>query len=316
MKHLKPYSSFPGNINEELEIDINYHVSKKTVQEISDIFIHVKDCGLEVADVYTGHALSMGDKDIVNDHREFSTILGPDGRYIGSYKSISIRLRTVKSTNQNERPYFHIEEELFEELESAVSHIESQLDIELGSIYLRTSDGVWFNSVNRMKQYIDELPFAKKESLKWVTYIDLTFKDLQEDIDDSVSVKESVQKSTLESIFDDVKDILRDLEEDHDIDVDSTIGQYHKLYSAKSWKDTKDSELKDSINIDLKDNKYNFFVFNDHVLPTIKRLQSFLSEYDLNIDVELVSENEFYSIDDFIEEYGGEEFHELGIIIY
>jgi hypothetical protein len=41
-----------------------------------------------------------------------------------------------------------------------------------------------------------------------------------------------------------------------------------------------------------------------------------LSEYNLNIDIELVSENEFYSVDEFIEEYGSEEFHELGIIIY
>jgi hypothetical protein len=321
MKHLKPYSSFPGNINEELDIDIDGELSKKTVQEISDIFIHVKDCGLEVADVYSGHALSMGDKDIVNDHREFSTILGPDGRYVGSYKSTSIRLRTVKSTNQNERPYFHIEEGLFDELESAVSHIESQLDIELGSIYLRTSGGVWFNSVNRMKQYIDELPFAKRESLKWVTYIDLTFKDEEEDINDSVSVKESVGVNELESIFDYVKDILKDLEDDHEIDVDIIIGQYRKMYIddkifAKSWKESNDSVLVNSINIDLKDNKYNFFRFNDHILPTINKLKSFLRDYDLNIDIELTNENEFYPVDEFIKEYGGEEFHELGIIIY
>jgi hypothetical protein len=151
-------------------------------------------------------------------------------------------------------------------------------------------------------RYIDELPFAKKQSLRHVIYLDLTFRDLED-------INESVDRSTLELIFDDIKDILLDLEE-HDIDVDSTIGQYHKLY------ETKDSELKDSINIDLEDNTFNFFRFNDHILPTIKRLQSFLSEYDLNIDIELVSENEFYSVDEFIEEYGSEEFHELGIIIY
>jgi predicted ribosome-associated RNA-binding protein Tma20 len=124
-----------------------------------------------------------------------------------------------------------------------------------------------------------------------------------------------VSVNELESIFDDVKDILRDLEDDHEIDVDAIIGKYRK-YSTKSWKESDDSELKKSINIDLKDNKYNFFRFNDHILPTIKKLRSFLSEYDLNIDIELVSENEFYSLDEFIEEYGSEEFHELGIIIY
>lgn len=315
MKFIKPYNTFSQKINEEIDIDIDSAAGQKMVDEISDIFVHVRDCGLEVADVYTGHALSMGDREIVDDHRDFETILGPDGRYIGSYKSLSIRLRTVKGENQNERPFFYIEEGLFDELESAISHIESQFDLELGSIYLRTSSGVWFNSVKRMKQYIDQLPFAKKESLKWVTYIDLTFKDLSEDVDDSVSVKES-NESTLESIYEDVKDILRDLEDEHELDVESTIGQYHKMSGGVSWKETDKTTIKDSINIDVKDNKYNFFRFNDHILPTLNRLKSFLKDFDLNIDIELVNENEFYNLDTFIKEYGSEEFHELGIIIY
>jgi hypothetical protein len=284
MKHLKSYKLFESNKE-----------SEETVQEISDIFVGVKDCGLEVSDVYTGHALSLGDKEIVTDHNEFSQI-GSDGRYVGSFKSFSIRLKPL------ERGVFAIDDDFFEEIESSIKHVESQFNIELSSIYLRTFDGVWFNSISRMMRYIDELPFAKKQSLRHVIYLDLTFRDLED-------INESVDRSTLELIFDDIKDILLDLEE-HDIDVDSTIGQYHKLYEKK------DSELKDSINIDLKDNIYNFFVFNDHILPTIKRLQSFLSEYNLNIDIELVSENEFYSVDEFIEEYGSEEFHELGIIIY
>jgi hypothetical protein len=315
MKFIKPYNTFSQKINEEIDIDIDSAAGQKMVDEISDIFVHVRDCGLEVADVYSGHALSMGDREIVDDHRDFETILGPDGRYIGSYKSLSIRLRTVKGENQNERPFFYIEEGLFDELESAISHIESQFDLELGSIYLRTSSGVWFNSVKRMKQYIDQLPFAKKESLKWITYIDLTFKDLSEDVDDSVSVKES-NESTLESIYEDVKDILRDLEDEHELDVESTIGQYHKMSGGVSWKETDKTTIKDSINIDVKDNKYNFFRFNDHILPTLNRLKSFLKDFDLNIDIELVNENEFYNLDVFIKEYGSEEFHELGIIIY
>ena len=315
MKFIKPYNTFSQKINEEIDIDIDSTAGQKMVDEISDIFVHVRDCGLEVADVYSGHALSMGDREIVDDHRDFETILGPDGRYIGSYKSLSIRLRTVKGENQNERPFFYIEEGLFDELESAISHIESQFDLELGSIYLRTSSGVWFNSVKRMRQYIDQLPFAKKESLKWITYIDLTFKDLSEDVDDSVSVKES-NESTLESIYEDVKDILRDLEDEHELDVESTIGQYHKMSGGVSWKETDKTTIKDSINIDVKDNKYNFFRFNEHILPTLNRLKSFLKDFDLNIDIELVNENEFYNLDVFIKEYGSEEFHELGIIIY
>jgi len=307
MKHIKTYNSF--KLNEELDINIDGAAAQNIIEEISDIFIHVKDCGLAVEDVYSGHALSMGDRDIVTDHNEFSTILGPDGRYVGSYKSFSIRLVSVNKSS------FSIEDNLFSELESAIKHVESEFNLQLSSIYLRTFDGVWFNNVDTMERYINELPFAKKSSLRHVSYLDLTFKDEEEDIDDSVSVKESVDVNELESIFDDVKDILRDLEDDHEIDVDAIVGRYRK-YSTKSWKESDDSELKNSINIDLKDNKYNFFIFNEHILPTVFKLKSFISEYDLNIDIELVSENEFYSLDEFIEEYGSEEFHELGIIIY
>lgn len=313
MKHIKSYNSF--KLNEELDINIDGVAAQNIIEEISDIFIHVKDCGLEVADVYSGHALSMGDRDIVTDHNDFSTILGPDGRYVGSYKSFSIRLKPI------ERGVFVVDDDFFDELQSAIKHVESEFNLQLGSIYLRTFDGVWFNSVDTMERYVNELPFAKKSSLRHVSYLDLTFKDIEEDIDDSISVKESVSVNELESIFDDVKDILKDLEDDHEIDVDIIIGQYHKMYIedeifAKSWKESNDSVLVNSINIDLKDNKYNFFRFNDQILPTIKKLRSFLSEYDLNIDIELVSENEFYSLDEFIEEYGSDEFHELGIIIY
>jgi len=310
MKHIKTYNSF--KLNEELDINIDGVLGQNIIEEISDIFIHVKDCGLQVEDVYSGHALSMGDRDIVTDHNDFSSILGPDGRYVGSYKSLSIRLKNENTSS------FTIEENLFDELQSAVKHVESQFNLQLSSIYLRTLGGVWFNSVDTMERYISELPFAKKSSLRHVSYLDLTFKDEEEDIDDSISVKESVDVNELESIFDDVKDILRDLEDDHEIDVDAIVGRYRK-YSTKSWKESDDSELKNSINIDLKDNKYNFFIFNDHILPTVFKLKSFVSEYDLNIDIELVTgetNNEFYSLDEFIKEYGSEEFNELGIIIY
>ena len=310
MKHIQTYNSF--KLNEELDINIDGAAAQNIIEEISDIFIHVKDCGLAVENVYSGHALSMGDRDIVTDHNEFSSILGPDGRYVGSYKSLSIRLKNENTSS------FIIQENLFDELKSAIGHVESQFNLQLSSIYLRTLGGIWFNSVDTMEKYINELPFAKKSSLRHVSYLDLTFKDEEEDIDDSISVKESVDVNELESIFDDVKDILRDLEDDHEIDVDAIVGRYRK-YSTKSWRESDDSKLINSINIDLKDNKYNFFIFNEHILPTIYKLKSFVSEYDLNIDIELVTgktNNEFYSLDEFIEEYGSEEFHELGIIIY
>lgn len=294
MKYLKSYKIFEKDEDQE------------TINDIEDIFIHVKDLGLEVSDVYSGHSLSLGDKQIVTDHMEFSKI-GPDGKFVDSFKSINIRLKPYKKDNT--LGSFHIDDEVYGELESAINHVESQFNCEFSNLYLRTTNGVWFSKVSVMKEYIDNLPFAKKQSLRWVSYLDLTFRVLDD-------INESFNSVSLDEILDDVKDILRDLEDDHDIDIDVTIGQYHKLHSAKSWKETKDSKIVDSINIDIKDNAYNFFRFKDHILPTLNKLKSFISEYDLNIDIELVQENEFYSLEDFIEEYGSEEFHELGIIIY
>lgn len=299
MKYIKSYKLFEslkeGDIKQE---------------EIDDIFIGVQDSGLKVDNIYIGNALSIGDREIVTDHREFETILGPDGHYVGSYKSFSIRLKAIDKND------FRFDDDLFAELKSSIGHVESEFNLQLGSIYLRTFDGVWFNNVDTMEKYINDLPFAKRSSLRHVSYLDLTFRVLE-------STNESATSSILDSIVDDVKDILKDLEDDYEIDVDTIVGQYRKSYSGgnpvKSWNESDDSELKNSINIDLKDNKNNFFRFNDHILPTIKKLRSFLSEYDLNIDIELVTgktNNEFYSLDEFIEEYGSEEFYELGIIIY
>jgi hypothetical protein len=122
--------------------------------------------------------------------------------------------------------------------------------------------------------------------------------------------KFTVSSININEIFDDVQDILKELEDNYEIDVNTTIGEYHK-----TSRNIGSSTLFDSIIIDLKDNNYNFFIFNEHILPTINRLRSFLSD-DFDIDIELVLENEFYPLDEFIEEYGSEEFHEIGIIIY
>ena len=184
MKHIKSYKLFEslkeGDIKQE---------------EIDDIFIGVQDSGLKVDNIYIGNALSIGDREIVTDHREFETILGPDGHYVGSYKSFSIRLKAIDD--------FRFDDDLFVELKSSIGHVESEFNLQLGSIYLRTFDGVWFNNVDTMEKYINDLPFAKRSSLRHVSYLDLTFRVLE-------STNESATSSILESMVDDVKDILKD----------------------------------------------------------------------------------------------------------
>ena len=128
MKHLKSYKIFESLKEEDIK-----------QEEIQDIFIGVQDSGLKVDDIYMGNALSIGDREIVSDHNEFETILGPDGHYVGSYKSFSIRLKAI------DKNYFRFDDDLFIELKSAIGHVESEFALQLGSIYLRTFDGVWFN---------------------------------------------------------------------------------------------------------------------------------------------------------------------------
>lgn len=301
MKYLKSYKIFERDEDQE------------TINDIEDIFIHVKDLGLEVSDVYSGHSLSLGDKQIVTDHMEFSKI-GPDGKFVDSFKSINIRLKPYKKDNT--LGSFHIDDEVYDELESAINHVESQFNCEFSNLYLRTTNGVWFSKVSVMKEYIDNSPFARKQSLRWVSYLDLTFRVL-DDINEEIKYDNyKYQYTLLKSILEDVKDIFTDIVDDYDIDFEIEIGEYHKTIINLDRIDQQDVKYLDSINIDIKDNAYNFFRFNDHILPTLNKLKSFLKEYDLNIDIELVQENEFYSLEEFIEEYGTEEFHELGIIIY
>lgn len=283
MNHLKNYKSF--SINEELDIDIDSAAGQHMVQEISDIFfIHVKDCGLEVADVYLGHALSMGEKDIVTDHREFETILGPDGRYVGSFKSLSIRLKTYKK-DDTDRPNFYIDNDLYSELESAISHTESQFNLKLSSIYLRTGSGVWFSSVQRMKRYIDELPFAKKSALRWVSYLDLTFRVLDdEDVDDSISVSEArvydltvmklpIPMAEIQNDIRTLKEILYDIE-----DVDDVPSE------IKTW-------FPDYISVSInKDNWYmgwelnRSFSFSENILNNLKRISDYFRSENYHLD--------------------------------
>lgn len=157
MKYLKKFKLFESQDNEQI------------VQEIKDIFSGIDDFGLEVDDVYSSTSLSIGERDIVTDHREFEMILGPDGKWTGTFQSLSIRL---KSKNKE----FYIDESLFQELKDCIGHVESQLGLKLNNLYLRTSNGVWFKDVDTLQKWIEELPFAQRSSLKWVLYLDLTFK--------------------------------------------------------------------------------------------------------------------------------------------
>ena len=154
MKHIKEYNKFS-------EDDDIYN-------EIVDIFSYLSDYNLYVSDVYKGNActfpLSIGNNQVVIDHNDFSSS--------DIFKSIVVRLKPKIKDD------FLLMGEAFDELRNAIEHLRSYLDLELMHIYLRTLSGVWFDNVDSMEKYIDDIPFDKKKGLKYTIYLDITFKDL------------------------------------------------------------------------------------------------------------------------------------------
>jgi len=177
MKRIKSFKLFESTENKA-----------NIAQEIEDIFLIVQESGLEVSDVYSGNSLSMGTRDVITDHREFHSNIGPDGRWDRTFQSINVRLKSKdKSLNG-----FMIQDDFFEELKDAIGHTESLYGLELRNLYLRTANGAWFKDVDIMKNWIEDLRFAQKRSLRYVLYLDITFEvmgDLLEEVRFSDVVK-------------------------------------------------------------------------------------------------------------------------------
>jgi hypothetical protein len=168
MKYLLSYKIFESTLQSESN-NLITDVEQSVQNEIEDILINVRDSGLEVSDIYKAQSISMGDSKVITDHRSLSLD--------SSYQSITIRLRMVKG-GSDERPYFSFNQELFDELEPSIKHLESHFNLKFRCLFINQQGGLWCDSLETLKDYIDNLPFAKKSSLKWITYLDLTFEVL------------------------------------------------------------------------------------------------------------------------------------------
>jgi len=168
MKYLLSYNIFESTLQSESNKLIT-DVEQSVQNEIEDILINVRDSGLEVSDIYKAQSISMGDSKVITDHRSLS--------FNSSYPSITIRLRMVKG-GSDERPYFSFNQELFDELEPSIKHLESHFNLKFRCLFINQQGGLWCDSLETLKDYIDNLPFSKKSSLKWITYLDLTFEIL------------------------------------------------------------------------------------------------------------------------------------------
>lgn len=155
MKYIKEYNKYENNYENDIYNDI------------VDIFSYLLDYNLYVSDVFRGNALSIGDNEIIIDHNDFSSN--------DIFKSISVRLKL-----RNKGDFLLFGEDAFIELRDAVGHVESYFGLELMHIYLRNLNGIWFNNVDSMEKYIENLNFMSKKSLKMTIYIDITFKNISQ----------------------------------------------------------------------------------------------------------------------------------------
>ncbi len=77
------------------------------------------------------------------------------------------------------------------------------------------------------------------------------------------------------------------------------------------WQDDKSYE---SLSVDI-DSEGNFIDY-DILEQTINSIKSIADEQNMNVDIEIVSEDEYITSEEFIENYGGEELSKVSIIIW
>lgn len=88
--------------------------------------------------------------------------------------------------------------------------------------------------------------------------------------------------------------------------VEINFPQYHKLGY---------DEIMPCLCVDI-DSQSGRFLDNVVLEMTIKEIQSYVSDFGLSIDIELVSDNQFVTADEFINEYNVEELDSISILIY
>jgi len=114
-----------------------------------------------------------------------------------------------------------------------------------------------------------------------------------------------------DEIFGDVKDILLEIS-DMGIDVQSVNGHYYY---------PEPSDRRSAIVIDLTSEAHSYFYLRGNdgsILDCILRLKEYVESNGCEMVAENIPDNkdDYTKIDDFIEEYSGEDLYEIQIIIY
>lgn len=92
------------------------------------------------------------------------------------------------------------------------------------------------------------------------------------------------------------------------------LGYSVRIYFPQYQKEGVDKILP-SCCIDI-DSEVGHFLDNKALEMTIREIQSYVSDFDLSIDIELGSDDPFVTADEFINQYNVEELESISILIY
>ncbi len=163
MKFIKEFNKFENNVSDYKET-------------IEDIFISIKDFGLKISSIYEDDQISIGDKDIITNHNDFI--------YNDRYESLSINIKESAEEGDN----FNINnDDILDELNRTIGHVESELGLKLNNIYSRTYKShtffpFWAKNIESLKKYFKDSDLTTMD----VRFMSLNFEYLNPDnVEDS-----------------------------------------------------------------------------------------------------------------------------------
>ena len=133
---------------------------------------------------------------------------------------------------------------------------------------------------------------------------------LKDHFDPYLDDMSSKYNKDITQIFDDnfiqtISDMCLELD-DLGYDVRISFPQYHKGES---------DNILPCLCIDI-DSEAGHFIKNEALEMTIKEIQSYVSDFNLSVDIELGSDDQFVTAEEFINSYNTEEFRLISILIY
>jgi len=133
---------------------------------------------------------------------------------------------------------------------------------------------------------------------------------LKDHFDPYLDDMSSKYNKDITQIFDDnfiqtISDMCLELD-DLGYDVRISFPQYHKGES---------DNILPCLCIDI-DSEAGHFIKNEALEMTIKEIQSYVSDFNLSVDIELGSDDQFVTADEFITTYNVEDLDVISILIY